>query len=99
MRPPLVDEDRHVICQAVFSKVSKDQNGKPTTVTSSCTKRSQCEKSEENKKAKALWALKEAKDKGMDFLRSGQGAEGPNKIPSKIGSFGESDGCCGRGYF
>ena len=34
------------------------------------------------------------------FLRSGTGAEGPNKIPSKIGSFGnpleEPDGCSGR---
>ena len=47
-----------------------------------------CSKSGENKMAKALWSLKEADGEGIDFLRSGQRATDPNKIPSTAGSLG-----------
>ena len=47
-----------------------------------------CQESCENKKAKALRSVKEAKDKGTDFQRSGQRAEDSDKTPSEVGSLG-----------
>ena len=48
------------------------RNGRPrTTSTRSCTKAAKCKKSGENKKAKAPWSAKEAKDEGIDFYDVG----------------------------
>ena len=83
----LVDED----WPAIFSKVSKDQNGKQcTSITSykELHRAVNCKKLDKNQKAKALWALKEAQDKGIHFLRSGQRVEDPNKIPSEVRCLG-----------
>ena len=64
-----------------LSKVSRYQNWRScTTITRSCTKRSTVRNHVKNIKAKALWALKEAK-KGMDVLQSGQCAEDSNINP------------------
>ena len=59
-----------------------------------------CKLSGENKKGKALWSVKEAEDRGVDFYDPGSVQKIQNKIPSKVGSLGnppeESDGCLGR---
>ena len=52
-----------------FLKESKDQSGKPCIIeTRTFTKQCKSKKSGENKKAKELWALKEAKDRGIDLF-------------------------------
>ena len=66
-----MDEDWHAICRP-FSKVSRDQSGKPcTTRMYRCTKRSNVRNREENKKASALWPLKEAKGTGIGVYDPG----------------------------
>ena len=56
--PLLVDEDWHAICQAILSEWE----------TRRMHQAAKCKKSGENKKAKALWSLKDAKDKRSGFL-------------------------------
>ena len=55
-----------------FFKVSRDQNRRPSIAN--CKELHQavnCKKSEENKKAKALWSLKGANNKGIDVYDLG----------------------------
>ena len=81
-RPLLVDVDWHAICQAIFCGV--EGSGWETVYYNhkELHKAVKCKKSGENKKAKALWSLKEAKRPRNRFLRSGQGAEDSKKVPS-----------------
>ena len=73
--PPLVDEDWHAICQAIFQGV---EGSGWEIVCHNCKelhKAVKCKKSRENKKARALWSLKDAKRQRNRFLRSWQCAE------------------------
>ena len=55
-----------------FSKVSRDQNGKPCTARmKSCTNWSNSRNREKHKKPKALWPLKEAEGVGIDVYDPG----------------------------
>ena len=59
-------EDWHAILQAIFQGV---EGPEWETIHYKCGefhKASKCKKSGEHKKTKALWSLKEAKDKGTD---------------------------------
>ena len=64
LRVPL--ENWHDICRAIFQGV---EGSEWETVYYNCKelhKVGRCEKSGENKRTKALWSLKEAKDNGTD---------------------------------
>ena len=65
MESPLVDEDCHTICQAIFQGVEG------AYIFEELHNAVTCKKSGEKKKARALWTLKEAKDKGIDFYDLG----------------------------
>ena len=76
--PPLVDEDWHAPCQAIFQGV---EGSEWETRYYKCVELHQGVKSKQsgdNKKARALWSLKEAKDKGIDFYDLGS----VQKIPT-----------------
>ena len=92
-----MDEDWHAICQAVFQGVDGsewDTHNEPHQAVN-------CKTSGENKKAKALWALKDAKGQRNSFFYDlGSVAANSNKIPSQVGSLRkapeEPDGCSGK---
>ena len=66
-RLPLVDECWHAICQAIFQGVEGSEWETMYYKYKELHQAVQCETSGENKKAKALWSLKETKDKRTDF--------------------------------
>ena len=65
-----MDED-HAICQAIFQRVEGQERETMYDYYKHIHQAVKCKKSRENKKAKALWPLKEAKDKGVDFYDLG----------------------------
>ena len=71
MVPPVVYEEWHAIFQAIFQGV---EGPEWETIYYKCgelRKAAKCKKSGEHKKTKALWSLKEAKDKGIDCFDLG----------------------------
>ena len=68
---PLVDEDWHAICQAIFQGVERSEWEDMYYNSEELHQAVKCEKSWENKKAMALWTLKEAKDKGRNVYDLG----------------------------
>ena len=94
------NEDWHAICQAFFQGVEGSEWENMYHKYKELHQAVTCKKSGQNKEAKALWSLKEAENRGIYFLRSGQRAEDQDKIPNKVGSLGippeEPDGCSGR---
>ena len=70
-----------------FSRRSRDQNGRPCiTISRSCTKRSNVRNLEKTRRPKALWSLKQAKDKGIDFYDLGSVQKIQTRPLSKVGS-------------
>ena len=73
MVPTAVDEDWHAICQTICKGVEGSEWEAMYYQYKDLHQAVESKKSGENKKAKVLWALKDAKDKGVDFRRRGQG--------------------------
>ena len=69
-----MDEDWHAISQAIFQGVEGSEWETMYYNSKELHPAVKCKKSEENKKAKALWSLKEAEGQRNRFLRSGQRA-------------------------
>ena len=59
--PPLVDEDWHAICQAVFQGVDGSEWEAMCNTHKELHQAVHCETSRENKKARALWPLERSK--------------------------------------
>ena len=66
-----MDEYWHAICQAIFQGVEGSEWETMYYKYKELHQAVQCKTSGENKKAKAVWSLKEAKDKGIDFYDLG----------------------------
>ena len=86
--PPFVGEDWHAICQAIRKDVEEPEWEALYHKYKEQHQAVKTRKYTENQKAKVLWALKEAKNKGIDGHGVGPRKDGPNEIPSKIGRLG-----------
>ena len=73
--PPLVDEDWHAFCQAIFQRVEGPEWEAMYYRYKDLHQAMKSKKSGENKKAKVLWALKAANDGGVDFYDAGHEKE------------------------
>ena len=73
--PPLVHEDWHAFCQAIFQGVEGPEWEAMYYQYKDMHQAMKSKKSGENKKAEVLRALKEAKDGGVDFYDAGHEKE------------------------
>ena len=79
--PPLVDEGWHAFCQAIFQGVEGPEWEAMYGQYKDLHQAMKSKKSGENKKAKVLWTLKEAKDGGVDFYDAGHEKEKARREP------------------
>ena len=66
-RPPQVDEDWHAFCSAIFEGIERPEWEAMCYRYKDLHQAVKKQEMEEHEKAKVLWALKEAKDRGVDF--------------------------------
>ena len=82
-----MDEDWHAVCQAIYKCLEGAELDTMYRKYVELHKAVRCKKSGDNEKAKALWSIKEAKQRNK-FPRLGQRTEDPNEIPSNVGHLG-----------
>ena len=81
--PPLVDEDWHAVCQAMYSDVEGAEWEKLCCKCVEPGRAVHIRHPSTSHKAKTLWKVREAKAKGDAFARSGQRAGTVGKTPAE----------------
>ena len=66
--PPLVAADWYAFCQAIFQGIEEPEWDAMYCHYKNLHQAVKSKKFGENTKAKVLWAMKEAKDKGVDYF-------------------------------
>ena len=68
--PPLVDADRHAFCQAIYDGIEGNEWEELYRRCKEMSKAAGAKQPSESRKAKALWAMKAANDRGDEFYDS-----------------------------
>ena len=88
MAPQPVDENWHAFCQAIFHGVKGPESEAVCYRYKDLHRAVKSKKSEENKKAKVLRALKEANDRGVDFCDASREKELKTRVQVGSGPLG-----------